>query len=279
MVAAGRRPLDAPRLMGGDVYWVEGRPTEGGRYVLMRQRERASQPEQLTPDGFNVRTRVHEYGGGAYAIHGETVFFVNFADQRLYRHDPGAAPRPITAEGPRFADLHLSVDGRHIYAVRERHGRGEAVNDLVVLPSDGSGEPRVLASGRDFYAFPRLSPDGKRLAWTCWDHPNLPWDGTELWVGDADASNARLVAGGPEESVFQPGWGPDGALYWVSDKAGWWQIYRDGQRLIGLEAEFGTAQWVFGLSTYAFLGDGRIACLYSQDGFDDLALLEPGGQV
>ena len=146
--------------------------------------------------------------------------------------------------------------------MRETHGEGEPRNDLVALPADGSGEPRVLASGRDFYAFPRLSPDGTTLAWTCWDHPNMPWDGTELWVAPLDAPDeARLVAGGPAESIWQPEWSPDGALHYVSDRSGWWNLYREDEQLTAEKAELGYPQWGFGGSTYAFLDGGDIACL------------------
>jgi dipeptidyl aminopeptidase/acylaminoacyl peptidase len=188
---------------------------------------------------------------------------------------------PITREpaepaSVRYADMCVSSDGRRVYCVRETHGEGEARNEIVVLPSDGAAEPRVVASGRDFYAFPRLSPDGSKLAWTCWDHPNMPWDGTELWVADANGGEAHKVAGGREESIFQPAWSADGRLHWVSDKGGWWQLYREGERLVDLEVEFGTAQWVFGLSTYSFLDDGRVVCLYSRDGFDHIGIIEGG---
>src|SRR5579862_142902 len=286
MVAAGRTPLDQPRLWSEDVYWIEGRPLEGGRSVIMR-RDGAGGIEQLTPEGFNVRTRAHEYGGGAYAVHGQTVFFVNDADQQLYRQEVGGSPEAITAEeGARYADMCVSADGERIVCVRERHMEGrEAVNEVVMVEVGAPPSPRgrglttVIASGRDFYSFPRLSPDGRRLAWTCWDHPNMPWDGTELWVADADGANTRLVAGGAEESIFQPGWSPDEALHWVSDRGGWWQLYREGELLLALEAEFGTPQWVFGMSTYGFLEDGRLGCLWSKDGFDHLGVVDAGGQL
>ena len=181
----------------GTVWWLERRPKDGGRTTLVRD------ARDVTPSEANVRTPCHEYGGGAWFLHGDTAFFSNFADQRLYRLDPGEAPRPITPEPPqpgsvRYADGRVTPDGRLIVCVRETHGAGEPVNELVALPADGGGEPRVLASGRDFYAFPRVSPDGARLAWTCWDHPNMPWDGTELWSAPSPRSTRReLVAGGP----------------------------------------------------------------------------------
>ena len=224
LVAAGGVSLDEVRVEGGAVHWVEGRPLEGGRQVIRRAAPAADrEPADLIPEGFNARTRVHEYGGGAYTVHGDTVFFSNYADQRLYRQDPGAArPVPITPEPPapaadRYADARLTPDGRRLVCVRERHHDGKVDNELVALPADGGGvdgQPVVLAAGRDFYASPRISPDGRRLAWLEWDHPNMPWDGTELRLadlgGDGLAGDPATVAGGPEESVFQPEWSPDG---------------------------------------------------------------------
>jgi dipeptidyl aminopeptidase/acylaminoacyl peptidase len=219
------------------------------------------------------------------------VFFSNFADQRLYRQDAGQEPRPITPEptipsGVRYADARLTADGRMLICVRERHeSEGpDATNELVAMPADGSKEARIIASGHDFYSSPRISPDGRRLAWLVWDHPRMPWDGSEVWVGDLAAdgsiSNARKIAGGPEESIFQPEWSPTGELHFVSDRTGWWNLYRQRgdtiEALAPMDAEFGTPQWVFDMSTYAFLADGRIACIFSQDGFDHLAFITPG---
>lgn len=288
LAEAGIR-LGAVRWSGGALYWIEARPTEGGRNVLAR-RDSSGRVEDVTPAGFNVRTRVHEYGGGSFAVHGDTVLFSNFADQRLYRQDGvGAEPRPITPEPPspasiRYADGRFTPDGLHLVCVRERHEGGDAVNELVTLAADGSSEPQVLASGRDFYSFPRVSPDGRRLAWTEWDHPNMPWDGTELWVAALTpqaglTGERRRVAGGPSESIFQPSWAPDGVLHFVSDLTGWWNLYREKgtavKALHPMEGEFGEPQWMFGLSRYGFLDDGRIACLYVREGVDHLGLLDP----
>ena len=212
-----------------------------------------------------------------------TVLFSNFADQRLYRIDSGAAPRPITPQPPapgshRYADARFTADGVSICCVRERHEEGrEAINELVALPADGSEAPRILAGGHDFYASPRLSPDGKKLAWITWDHPNMPWDGTDLWQADfsfeAGLANIRKVAGGTAESVFQPEWSPGGELHYISDRSGWWNLYSEHGPLKLMDAEFGVPQWVFGLSRYAFLGDRRIACIYSRNGLDHVAML------
>jgi dipeptidyl aminopeptidase/acylaminoacyl peptidase len=292
-VAAGEVPLGQTWIEGRDVYWVEGKPLEGGRYVLVRHTPSEGRRE-LTPPGFNVRTRAHEYGGAAFAVHDRTVFFSNFADQRLYRQDDGGAPVAITAEPPnaageRFADGRVTADGRLMICVRERHPveGGEAVNELVVLPTDGSATPRTIVSGHDFFSSPRISPDGRRLAWLSWDHPRMPWDGSEVWMGDlsADGSihNPKSVAGGTSESIFQPEWSPSGELHFVSDRTGWWNLYRiDGDSataLAPMDAEFGTPQWIFGMARYAFVGDKRIAALYSRDGFEHLALISPDQKV
>ena len=289
---AGRR-LAAPALAGdGAVWWAEGRPAEGGRVVLMR-RPAGGEPEAVTPAGTNVRTRVHEYGGGAWTlVADDLVLFVDFADQRLYRQRLGEAPVPITPEpespgGLRYADFRVTPDGRTAVCVREVHGKGdlatEVENQIVAVALDGSGEPAVLARGRDFYSFPRLSPDGAWLAWTCWEHPNMPWDGTELWVAPLeDIADARLLAGGPGESVFQPEWDAEGRLHFVSDRDGWWNLYRaaDGEieRLTGEQAELGHPQWLFGGSTYAFLDDGSTVFVCCERGEERLFVLEPGAE-
>src|SRR5829696_8440636 len=295
LVAAGGVSLDEVRVGGDHVHWIEGRPLEGGRQVVCRARPGRGGPGDLIPEGFNARTRVHEYGGGAYTLAGDTLFFSDFTDQRLYRLDPGAeGPRPITPEPPapaahRYADACPTPDGRRLVCVRERHQGGEIHNELVVLPADGAGvggQPVVLAAGRDFYASPRVSPDGRRLAWLEWDHPNMPWDGTELKLadlaGDGLAGDPVTVAGGPEESVFQPSWSPDGVLHLVSDRTGWWNLYRAGpgglEPLYPAEEEFGHPQWVFAMSTYAFLPGGRIACIHGRGPLQRLGFLGPAGE-
>ena len=272
---------------GEGVYWLESRPQESGRQALVYLPHGGSAVD-VVPAGFNVRTRVHEYGGGAWFHDGNTVFCSNFDDSRLYRIDaPGAEPRPITPEPPtphawRYADGRVFADGRLIVCVRESHGEGEPVNEVVVLPADGSEEPRVIVSGRDFYAAPRPSPDGTRLAWLAWDHPHMPFEGTDLCVGelapDGSCANARRVAGSETESIFQPEWGDVGALYFVSDRSGWSNLYVENNgevyALTQEEAEIGYPQWVFDLSRYAFLDDGRIACLVTRDAVDSLELYD-----
>ena len=290
MVSIGGVTLSQPRLENGSVYWQESRPSEGGRSVLM-QAAPFSETVEVTPPGFNIRTTVHEYGGGAYLIHRGTAFFSNFADQRLYRQEVGADPLAITAESggrDRYADGRITPDGRWLICVRERHPDPDdpsgVTNELVALPPDGSAEPLIIRSGRDFYSSPRISPDGSMLCWLEWDLPWMPWDGCEVYVADladdATLQHARQVAGrAGEESIFQPAWIPAGDLHFVSDRTGRWNLHRerDGQveALHPAEAEFGWPQWVFGMSAYGFLGDGRIACLWERDGVQHVALLDP----
>jgi dipeptidyl aminopeptidase/acylaminoacyl peptidase len=284
LIVADTIGLGGIDIIGENIYWQELRPKEDGRIVVVR-RSPDGKTTDLTPQPFNARTRVHEYGGHAYTVNNGTLYFSNYTDQRLYRLDPGGTPRPITPETEfRYADY--IVDRRHkfLYGVREDHtGSGEAVNTLVKVRTDGDkngGE--VIVSGNDFYSSPRLSPDGSKLAWLTWNHPNLPWDGTELWVGevneDGSVNSSERVAGGPDESIFQPEWSPDGVLYFISDRSNWWNLYRwqDGnvETLYPLEAEFGEPQWIFGMSTYAFESPRRIICTYSQRGVYHLASLD-----
>ena len=280
LLVQGALGVGQPQLDGEDIYWVEMRPNEGGRHVIVR-RAPDGVVTDITPPDFNARNKVHEYGGGDYAVAGGVVYFTNFADQRLYVQRPGAEPQPLTAEGFRYADF-VAGAGR-VVCVREDHtGNGEAVNALVAVNADGAGET-VLASGSDFYSSPAISPDGKRLAWLSWNHPNMPWDGTELWRGEFDDNgaviNAQLIAGGADESVFQPAWSLRGYLHFVSDRSGWWNLYAlrdDGEieRDCTIEAECGQPQWVFALSTYAFVAPSRLVCAYSRDGLMGLAMVD-----
>ncbi|MFL5671342.1 MAG: S9 family peptidase [Chloroflexota bacterium] len=278
--------LGEPWIDGDDVFWIEGRPSEGGRNVLVRAAADGSTAD-LTPPPFDVRSRVHEYGGGSYVSAGGMVIFSNLADGRLYRLDPGAdAPVAMTPEGPwRYADLRPDLARRRFVAVREDHeGGGEPVNTIVAIPLDG-GDPRVLVKGPDFVSSPRPSPDGSMLAWLEWDHPDMPWDATRLRVaafaGDGTLGDASLAAGGPDESIVQPEWSPDGTLHLISDRTGWWNLYRivDGPRLEPIattEAEFADPAWIFGRSTYGFLPDGAIAAVARRAGRDHLYRIEPG---
>jgi dienelactone hydrolase len=282
-------------LDGGDIYWTELRPSEAGRCVIVR-RSPDGKREDVTPAPFNARTRVHEYGGGAVSIDRGTLYFSNFADQLLYRLDPGTAPVAITPEPSdpgtpkatwRYADGLIDRPRSRWIGIREDHsvsGR-EPVNTIIDIDLGGGSAGRILAEGCDFYASPRLSPDGRKLAWLSWNHPNMPWNGTELWVAeiapDGRLDGARRVAGGVTESIFQPEWSPDGVLYFVSDRSGWWNLYRleagpdaPARPLCPMAAEFGRAQWNFGMSSYAFLDRDRLACSYVEQGTGKLALLD-----
>jgi len=291
MVARAGTSLSAPWIEDGTVWFLEGRPAEGGRVVLMRA-EVDREPVDVTPSGFNVRTMVHEYGGGAYCVHEGTVFFSNFEDQRLYRQDPGDDPVAITpaVEGRRhrYADGRATADGSRWIGVRERHeGNGrpdEVVNELVVLPTDGSAEPRVIAGGRDFYAVPRISPDGTQLCFLAWDLPWMPWDGCELFVAELDPDGTlgdptHIAGRDGEESIWQPEWSPSGDLAFASDRSGWWNLERsrNGERQVlhEAEAEFGYPAWVFGTRSFAFVDRGHITCVYDHDGLTSFAVLDP----
>lgn len=345
-IAEGSISLGWPQAVGDALYWVEMRPKEGGRHVVVR-RDPAGAISDVTPQGFNARTLVHEYGGGMYEAFatgdGEAVVFSAFDDQRLYRQDlrdaargtkaarRGAAgrwsaPRPLTPEPPaprsvRYADGRVSPDRSVFFSVRERHLDNGVVNDLVALPLGGdgpdaaaAGRPVVVARGHDFFSSPRPSPDGRLLAGLCWDHPRMPWDGTELWVAAVDGQGrqtaAARLAGGEEESVVQPLWTPDGSLLFVSDRTGWWNLYRiapdelaealaravaqgardaharagassawdtetraAGTPVLSMPAEFAKPQWVFGLQNVASLPDAKLAAFCGRDGLDRLLVI------
>lgn len=288
LIVAGSVRLGEVHVEGDSIYWGEGRPTEGGRNLLVRQTP-DGQRTDLTPAPFNVRTRVHEYGGGSYCVVDGVVYFSNFADQRVYRQAEGQEPQPITPEsGYRYADAVPDRPRQRLIAVREDHtGEGrEPVNAIVAIathpddPAQNAGT--VLMSGSDFYAYPRLSPDGTRLCWISWNHPNMPWDGTDLWVADVQEDGSLgmpfRVAGGEGESIFQPSWSPDGVLYFVSDRTGWWNLYRWEypeliEPLCPKSAEFGLPLWVFGMATYGFESAESLICSYSENGLDHLARL------
>ncbi|MGD2104430.1 MAG: S9 family peptidase [Anaerolineae bacterium] len=263
--------------------WTEMRPGEDGRYVVVRRFADGSILDAI-PEPFSARTRVHEYGGGAYVADGDTLYFSNWDDQRLYRQRSGGEPQAVTPSlDVRYADGVIDRHRDRIICVQEDHrARGEPVNSLVCIPREGDGEPDVLVSGNDFYAWPRLSPDGVRLAWLTWNHPNMPWDGTELWVGDlrkdGSLASRECVAGGPAESIFQPQWSPDGRLTFVSDRTNWWNLYqlREGrvEHLLDRAAEFGRPQWAFRMPTYDFASANRLICSYVQGGIWHLASLD-----
>lgn len=283
MVAAGAAPLSQVALDGPDCYWLAGRASEAGRTTLMRQR--GETVTEITPAPFNVRSRVHEYGGGASLVANGVAYFSHFADNRLYAAADGAAPTPLTAAGAnRYADFVIDSARSRLVSVREDHSAGGAYPVNTVCAVGFDGRETVLVEGADFYAAPRLSPDGRSLAWLSWDHPRMPWQGTELWLADLDqggaVANARLVAGGPDESICQPEWSPAGVLHFVSDSSGWWNLYRlagsDVQPLCKRTAEFGAPHWNFGGSMYGFRSDDEIICTFIENGVSRLARLGTG---
>ena len=281
-LAASATQLTEVAVRAGEIYWKELRPEQQGRFTMMKQAPDGRIVE-VTPPPFNARTTVHEYGGGSFVVADDAVYFSNFSDQRIYRLDHGMEPRPVTPTvNMRYADGVIDRRSRMI-CVREDHSQSDqnAVNTMVSLSLDGKDSGKVLVSGNDFYSSPRLSPDGSRLAWVTWNHPNMPWDGTELWVAevntDGSLGRTQLVAGGLNESVVQPEWSPDGVLHFVSDRTGWWNLYRwRGSRvepLHDMRAEFGRPHWVFGLSTYAWASPEQIICTYTTKGTWNLAEL------
>ena len=286
LAAAGRKRLVDVQLNDGDAYWIEGRPVEHGRCVIVR--EHGGVASDLIDAPWSARTWVHEYGGGAMLAHGGTVYFSNAADGRIYAAVPGGAPQPLTPvdAGLRYADFEIDGKRDRLICIVEDHRGASVVNDVRAVPL-GGGDPVSLVTGNDFYSTPRLSPDGNSMLWLTWNHPNMPWDGSELWVAALDGSgtprDARLVAGGPAESIFQPSWSPESAVHFTSDRTGWWNLYRwDGAEVAALapmEAECGAPQWVFGLSTYAFCGDGRIALWACRDGSWEFLVLDATGAL
>ncbi|HEX9196235.1 MAG TPA: S9 family peptidase, partial [Candidatus Bathyarchaeia archaeon] len=275
--------LSEVQVEDGIVYWNELRPKEQGRYVVV-QLQPDGKTRDITPVGFNARTRVHEYGGGSYIVDKGTVYFSNYADQCLYRQRPGSSPEAVTPPVDlRYADGVVDHQRNRIISVREDHTmKGEAVNTIVALDLASGGPGEILVTGNNFYSNPRISPDGRQLAYLTWNHPNMPWDGTELWVSTLDAdgklADSHRVAGGLRESVNQPEWSPDNRLYFVSDRTGWWNLYRSNngraEAICTLEAEFGGPQWVFGQSHYGFTSPRQIICIYTMKGGTHLARLD-----
>lgn len=309
LVVKAAAGLGGVALEGDMVVWSEQRPEEGGRTQLVR-RVGDGPALDLLPEGFNARTAAHEYGGGAWWLHGSSVWFTNWDDQRLYTVADGEAPRPVTAEpavrrGERWADGEVAPDGRWLLVVHEHArtpgGPADVHNEIVVLDATGELAPRPLVTGPDFVSDPRHSPDGRLVCWLQWSHPDMPWDGTELCVSAVEQTAegpvlgpARVLAGRPHhgpggsadgESVSQPRWAPDGSLWFISDRSGWWNLYRwlpDGDRvepMVAIDAEIGLPQWVFGQSRYAFLAGDRTVFAYQRHGLDHLAVRLADGRV
>jgi dipeptidyl aminopeptidase/acylaminoacyl peptidase len=287
----GQCRLSEPQLHDKNCFWLESRPEEKGRGVVVFRKQNGHIFE-VTPTDISVRTRIHEYGGGCYCIHGDTIYFVNNSDQRIYRQEIGAdlPPAAISPEGNyRYGDLCICEKQQQLICVCEIHDsqRKQPENCIVAIDLNGSDatEFHVLVSGNDFYSNPRVSPDGRWLSWLTWNHPNMPWDNNACWLAKFETPNSlkehRKVAGGDhQESIFQPQWSPGGDLYFVSDRTSWWNLYRyqlHSQRLDSVtqkDAEFATASWVFGMSTYGFLNDSQLFCCYTRDGQWQAAIID-----
>jgi dipeptidyl aminopeptidase/acylaminoacyl peptidase len=288
LLAGGVVTLGEIRAIDGTRWWLEGRPEEKGRQALIRRTPDGTET-RMTPEGFNARTRVHEYGGAAYVVAGDLVIVSDFTTGRLNRVIVPGELQPLTPERAwRFADLVVDAPRNRLLAIREDHEpetiarHGEAENSLVAIDLD-SGAVTVLVSGSDFIAAPRLSPDGGKLAWTEWSHPNMPWDGTELRLADVAADgtigSATTVAGSPTDWIAQPRWSQDGVLHFVAEPNGWMNIHRvvDGRTEVvaTLEAEFAPPDWLFGWSSYGFLADGTIVAIGRSGGRDSVYRLGP----
>ncbi|WNG61724.1 S9 family peptidase [Archangium gephyra] len=290
MIAPQTLSLGEVAVDGDDVYWLEVRPSERGRHAIVRRSVDGTLTEVLPPAGegrvaYSSHSLVYGHGGGSFAVSEGLVIFVNHAstglhvDQRLYRVNPGRTPVPLTPDTGgkhRFGDLVMDRTRNRVVCVREDWRNlkdGHPKTALVAVDLDGQRQT-VLAEGRDFYSSPTLSPNGRRMAWLAWDYPCMPWDGCELWVADVDElgtpHHPRLVAGGTTESIFQPEWSPQGELYFVSDRNNWWNLYRlQGRSVVTVlerKAEFGTAQWQLGMSTYAFISPRHVVCAFNEQG-------------
>lgn len=284
LMVASNVGLSQARLFNNSLYWVESRPQEQGRSVICKRpvSDELQPTTDVLPEAYNCRTRVHEYGGACYLPTERGVFFVNFTDQQIYCvTDAGVVKQLTGVADTRFADLAFSEHQGFLVAVAEVHhpDQTEPVNKLVAV-NIADGAVSTLHEGHDFYSSASISPDGKRICWLTWNHPNMPWDGTDLWTADVSETRSlesvRHVAGGNKESVFQPEWSPAGGLYYVSDRSDWWNIYTDtqDQSVCPMQAEFGMPQWVFGMRRYAFINEKTIVTSYTQNSVEGLATID-----
>jgi dipeptidyl aminopeptidase/acylaminoacyl peptidase len=287
LVAAGVERTEVT-AGAGDVWWLEHSYDTGRSCVVHARSGGTARP--VTPESVDVGTLAWEYGGGSYLVTAAgSVVYSDRDDQRLYRLGPGGTPVPLTPSPPspradRFADGSAAGDGRWAAYVRETHRPHEPVrHEIVAVSLDGSWTPRVLATGEDFYAAPRISPDGSKLAWLSWTKPRMPWDGTALWLSDvgSDLSLAgpRRLTGGATVSVLAPLWSPNGRLHCVSDASGWWNLYvlRDDalEPLCPDSAEYAVPPWRYGRRGYGFLADGSIIAVRIRDAVHELVRIEP----
>jgi len=264
--------LNFIQSQGDKLFWVEGRPWDAGRSVIMC-RDSAGTIRDLLPPPFSHHSKVHEYGGMAYAANQTHLYFVNAADQCIYQLDlnAGNKPKAITSPGLRFADLVIDTAHQQLIAVGEQHHDDREPENFIAAINIATGAVSTLKSGADFYAYPRISPDNQQLCWIEWQHPNMPWDSTQLWCAQLTVdglSDLALTAGGDNnQAIFQPSWSPDNQLHYVSDKDNWWNIYTaNGEPVLSKDAEFATPLWQFGMSTYDFIDANTIGCLWTDQG-------------
>lgn len=301
MIVSDSVSIDEPRMTADAIYYIERRPQQSGRCVIVRtelaelvdsdsSEATRSVKTDMIPEPYSVRSRVHEYGGGSYCVAGDIIYFVNDQDQDIYRADRGRIERLTTAPDSRFADMIYDPNLHRLIAVREQHDHDQVINSLVSIDSE-DGSVDTLQQGYDFYASPRLNPSADRLCWQSWNHPNMPWDGNALWMATIDHQGLTEqpvhIAGSDRISVFQPRWSDDDTLFYVSDESGWWHLYRqpvtrgthhaDGmahaEQLTSGEKEFAQPQWVFGQSNYVFVDRDTIICHFQSKGASSLAKL------
>ncbi len=296
-VASAAPSMDNLCIDGNDLYWLEARPEEGGRSAIVRRNTKDEKTDVL-PAPFSARSRVHEYGGTPYSVIAGVLYFCEQSDQRIYRLDTGvkgASPEALSPANQhlRFADFCYDAKNQRLIFVAEQSSDelSEPRNFIAALSIKPPHEFSELHSGADFYAYPRLSPTGTQLSWISWQHPQMPWQGSELWVADLRddglLSDPEKIAGGTDEAIFQPQWSPDGDLYFVSDRSEWWNIYRcssagDSENSIEAicpqPAEFATPLWTLGMSTFGFCTGGNLAACYTKDGYWQLGLIDENTQ-
>ena len=272
--------IDEIRCSGDEVFYIERRPQEAGRCVIVKIAD--GKAKDVLPPPYSARSRVHEYGGGCYCLQQNLLFFVNDSDQDIYLLRDHKISRITHNKNKRFADFSYDKTRQRLIAICETHENDSIENSIVSIDLH-SGEISSLESGNDFYASPRLNTAATQICWQTWNHPNMPWDGNQLWLADitddGSLENRKHIAGDSHISVFQPQWSPDDALHFISDDSGWWHLYRRDRTTQKIEQltqgkkEFGLPQWVFAQSTYAFFNDTDIICCYQSSGESILAKL------
>src|SRR3990167_9211495 len=289
LVARSSHELSQLHVDHGHVYWIEQFPEQKGRRAIMCY-DRSGNIGELTDRNFNVRSRVHEYGGGDYCVQQGNLYFSNDRDQQLYRKDSAHLPVPLTPKPSqpmawRYADGGVTPDGKYVICVRETHSAGHDVkNDLVSIATDGSQRIEVLTSGADFYASPRVSPDGTRILFLSWDHPQMPWEGTELHVlefkNEKAVTKPHYVCGSNDESIGQPQFSSKGDIYFVSDRRNWWNLYcyshDEIKPVVTMAAEIGYPAWIFATKVYDIVDEHRVVCIINENGRHWLAIVEHG---